>query len=215
MKFKIDPYSPAKTMSMMKTLSILLLVTFGLIPSLALAQNGKVQLRDSSKLSIKGKSNVNEFTCESEHELQKDSLDYSYTVNADTVQVNGVYLDLEIDQFDCGKRAINRDFKSTLKYKEYPFIEIILNELLVSDSTSLIPQEAEVTIRIAGVERHYTVPLNSFSSSEKSFTVGGNKILRMTDFGLEPPSPMFGLIKVEDELNIQFDLVIVRDPIGT
>ena len=95
----------------MKTLSILLLVTFGLIPSLALAQNGKVQLRDSSKLSIKGKSNVNEFTCESEHELQKDSLDYSYTVSGDTVQVNGVYLDLEIDQFDCGKRAINRDFK--------------------------------------------------------------------------------------------------------
>ena len=199
----------------MKTLSILLLVTFGLVPSLALAQNGKVQLRDSSKLSIKGKSNVNEFTCESEHELQKDSLDYSYTVNADTVQVNGVYLDLEIDQFDCGKRAINRDFKSTLKYKEYPFIEIVLNELVASDSTSLIPKEAEVTIRIAGVERHYTVPLNSFSSSEESFTVGGNKILRMTDFGLEPPSPMFGLIKVEDELNIQFDLVIVRDPIGT
>lgn len=196
----------------MKTLSTLLVVTFALLPALTLAQDGQVQLRDSSKLSIKGKSNVNEFSCESEHELQKDSLDYSYSVNGDTVQVSGVNLNLEIDQFDCGKRAINRDFKSTLKYKEFPFIEIILNELVVSDSTSLIPREAKVTIRIAGTERYYTVPLNSFSSSEESFTVGGNKILRMTDFGLEPPSPMFGLIKVEDELNIQFDLVIVRSP---
>jgi hypothetical protein len=200
---------------MIKTLSTLLVVTFGLLPALTLAQDGQVQLRDSSKLSIKGKSNVNEFTCESEHELQKDSLDYAYTVSGDTVQVSGVNLNLEIDQFDCGKRAINRDFKSTLKYKEFPFIQIILNELVVSDSTSLIPKEAKVTIRIAGVERHYTVPLNSFSSSEESFTVGGNKILRMTDFGLEPPTPMFGLIKVEDELDIQFDLVIVRDPFGT
>lgn len=199
----------------MKTLSTLLFLTFGLLPALSLAQNGQVQLRDSSKLSIKGKSNVNEFTCESEHELQKDSLDYSYSVSGDTVHVSGVNLSLEIDQFDCGKRAINRDFKSTLKYKEYPFIEIILNELVVSDSTSLIPKEAKVTIRIAGTERDYTVPLNSFSSSEESFTVGGNKILRMTDFGLEPPSPMFGLIKVKDELDIQFDLVIVRTPIGT
>ncbi len=196
----------------MKTLSTLLVVTFALLPALTLAQDGQVQLRDSSKLSIKGKSNVNEFSCESEHELQKDSLDYSYSVNGDTVQVSGVNLNLEIDQFDCGKRAINRDFKSTLKYKEFPFIEIILNELVVSDSTSLIPREAKVTIRIAGTERYYTVPLNSFSSSEESFTVGGNKILRMTDFGLEPPSPMFGLIKVEDELDIQFDLVIVRSP---
>ena len=199
-------------MSMMKTLSTILVVIFGLLPALTLAQDGQVQLRDSSKLSIKGKSNVNEFSCESEHELQKDSLDYSYSVNGDTVQVSGVNLSLEIDQFDCGKRAINRDFKSTLKYKEFPFIEIILNELVISDTTSLIPKEAKVTIRIAGVERHYTVPLNSFSSSEESFTVGGNKILRMTDFGLEPPSPMFGLIKVEDELDIQFDLVIVRSP---
>ncbi len=196
----------------MKTLSTILVVIFGLLPALTLAQDGQVQLRDSSKLSIKGKSNVNEFSCESEHELQKDSLDYSYSVNGDTVQVSGVNLSLEIDQFDCGKRAINRDFKSTLKYKEFPFIEIILNELVISDTTSLIPKEAKVTIRIAGVERHYTVPLNSFSSSEESFTVGGNKILRMTDFGLEPPSPMFGLIKVEDELDIQFDLVIVRSP---
>jgi hypothetical protein len=200
---------------MMKTLSTLLIVTFGLLPALTLAQDGQAQLRDSSKLSIKGKSNVNEFTCESEHELQKDSLDYSYVVRGDTVQVSGVNLSLEIDQFDCGKRAINRDFKSTLKYKEFPFIEIILNELVISDSTSLIPKEARVTIRIAGTERHYTVPLNSFSSSEESFTVGGNKVLRMTDFGLDPPSPMFGLIKVEDELDIQFDLVIVRSPFGT
>lgn len=199
-------------MSMIKRLSTLLVVSFTLLPALTLAQDGQVQLKDSSKLSIKGKSNVNEFSCESEHELQKDFLDYSYSVKGDTVQVNGVNLSLEIDQFDCGKRAINRDFKSTLKYKEYPFIEIILNELVVSDSTNLIPKQAKVTIRIAGEERNYTVPLHTFSSSEESFTVGGNKILRMTDFGLDPPSPMFGLVKVEDELDIQFDLVIMRSP---
>jgi hypothetical protein len=34
----------------------------------------------------------------------------------------------------------------------------------------------------------------------------------MTDFGLTPPSPMLGLIKVEDELDIEFDLVIRRQP---
>ncbi|MDR9418582.1 hypothetical protein [Gracilimonas sp.] len=196
---------------MIKFLPILFIQALCALPFHAYAQDGKATITDESKLSIKGKSNVNEFQCQSEHELHQDSLNYFYRVSGDTVLVDGVQLNLQIDQFDCGKRAINKDFRSTLKYEEYPFIEIILNELVVSDSTSLIPKEAKITIRIAGEERHYTVTLNTFSSREESFTVGGNKILRMTDFGLEPPSPMFGLIKVQDELDIQFDLVIRRN----
>lgn len=197
-------------MSMKIILPALLISSLCMLPILSHAQNGKVQVSNESKLSIKGKSNVNEFSCESEHELQQDALDFTYSVQADTVTVNGVSLSLEIDQFDCGKRAINKDFKSTLKYKEHPFIEIILNELVLSDSTDIIPQQAIVTIKIAGEEKQYSVPLNSFSSSEEYFIIGGNKILYMTDFGLDPPSPMFGLIKVDDELDIVFDLVIRR-----
>ena len=198
-------------MRMTKILPILLLPALSALPNYTFAQNGKVHLTNDSKLSIKGKSNVNEFSCESEHELQQDSLNYSYKVLGDTVSVNGVQLDLEIDQFDCGKRAINKDFKSTLQYKDHPFIEIILNELVLEEATGIVPQQAKVTIKIAGVERHYTVPLNSFSTSEEQFTVGGNKLLYMTDFGLTPPSPMFGLIKVEDELNIEFELIVKRE----
>lgn len=197
---------------MKKILPTLLIPALCTLPVISHAQDGKVRLSDESKLSIKGKSNVNEFSCQAEHDLQQDSLNYFYQVSGDTVTVNGVLLALEIDQFDCGKRAINRDFRSTLKFKEYPFIEIILNELVLADPSDIIPEEALVTIRIAGVERKYTVPLQSFSSSEDHFVVGGNKILHMTDFGLTPPSPMLGLIKVDDELDIEFDLVIRRQP---
>jgi hypothetical protein len=197
---------------MKKILPTLLIPALCTLPVLTQAQNGKARLSDESKLSIKGKSNVNEFSCQSEHELQQDSLDFTYSVQEDTVTVNGVSLSLEIDQFDCGKRAINRDFRSTLKYQEHPFIEIILNELVLADSSEIVPQQALVTIKIAGVEQQYSVPLHSFSSSEEQFIVGGNKILYMTDFGLTPPSPMFGLIKVDDELDIQFDLVIRLQP---
>jgi hypothetical protein len=198
---------------MKKTLPKILIPVLCLcsLPILSYAQSGQVKLTDKSKLSIKGKSNVNEFRCKAEQDLQKDSLNYTYSVQEDTVTVSGVSLSLEISQFDCGKRAINRDFRSTLKYEEYPFIEIILNELVLKEASDIIPNEALVTIRIAGEERHYTVPLNTFSSSEESYTVGGNKLLYMTDFGLTPPSPMFGLIQVDDELDIEFELVIRRE----
>lgn len=193
---------------MKKIIPKLLIPALCAVPVLGHAQNGKVQLSNESKLSINGKSNVNDFRCQSEHELQQDPMDFSYHLHGDTVNVDGVALSLEVSKFDCGKKAINRDFRSTLKYKEHPFINIILNELVLENQEDIIPTTAKVTIIIAGVERQYEVPLNAFESRENSVLVGGSKVLRMTDFGLTPPAPMFGLIQVSDELEVQFDLVI-------
>lgn len=197
---------------MRKFLKSISVLAFCLFPLFAYAQDGKVRLTKDSKLSIKGKSNVNDFRCKSEHTLHQDSLDYYYRVTGDTVTVDGVALSLEVDQFDCGKKGINRDFRSTLKHEEYPFIKIILNELIIKEETDLIPREAKVTIIIAGIKRHYIVPLSYFSSSQERFIAGGHKTLSMSDFGLTPPAPLFGLIQVSKELDIEFDLVITRAP---
>ena len=195
-------------MSMKKILPTLLIPALCTVPILGYAQNGKVQLSNESKLSINGKSNVNDFRCRSEHELQRDPMNFSYNFKGDTVNVNGVSLTLAVSKFDCGKRAINRDFRSTLKYEEYPFIQIVLNELVLNDAKDIVPSSAKVSISIAGEKRNYEVELHAFESHEKSILVGGKKTLRMTDFGLTPPSPMFGLIQVSDELEVEFDLVI-------
>ncbi|MGN8224128.1 YceI family protein [Gracilimonas sp. BCB1] len=193
---------------MRKVLQTILIPALCMLPLLCFAQNEKARLSNESKLSINGKSNVNDFKCESEHELQQDSLGFSYHFEADTINVDGVSLFLEISRFDCGKKAINRDFRSTLKYKEHPFIQITLNELILENEENPVPKSANVTITIAGVERNYEVPLDAFSSTEEAVQVGGNKILYMTDFGLTPPSPLFGLVQVSDELDIVFELVI-------
>ncbi|WP_428236586.1 hypothetical protein [Gracilimonas sp.] len=197
---------------MRKVLQTILIPALCMLPALSFAQNGKVRLSNESKLSINGKSNVNDFRCESEHELQQDSLDFDYHFSADTITVDGVSLFLEISEFDCGKKAINRDFRSTLNYKEHPFIKITLNELILENEENPVPKAANVTITIAGVERNYEVPLNAFSSSEEGVLVGGNKTLYMTDFGLTPPSPLFGLVQVSDELDIVFDLIVRFEP---
>lgn len=195
-------------MRMSKVYQNILVLALAFLPLISVAQNGQVQLSNESKLNINGKSNVNDFRCYSEHQLQKDSLDYTYHFEDEIIRVNGVSLSLEVDQFDCGRKGINRDFRSTLQYKDYPFIHITLNELILEDEADIMPTSAKVTIKIAGVSQEYIVPLNAFSSSEDRIIVGGIKTLSMTDFGLRPPSPMLGLIKVSEELEVEFDLVI-------
>lgn len=193
---------------MSKVLQQISILALCALPAFSNAQNGTVQLSNESKLSINGKSNVNDFKCRSDHDLQKDSLQYSYRLMKKTIKVDGVTVSLEIDQFDCGKKGINRDFRRTLKHKEFPFIHITLNELELKEANDIVPAHALVTISIAGVNKEYSVPLDAFSNNEDRIQIGGHKILHMSDFGLKPPSPLFGLIQVSDELDIEFDLVI-------
>jgi hypothetical protein len=39
-------------------------------------------------------------------------------------------------------------------------------------------------------------------------TLKGTKLLKMTDYGVKPPSLMFGTMKVADAVTVSFDLVL-------
>ncbi|MTI87939.1 MAG: hypothetical protein FH748_08225 [Balneolaceae bacterium] len=163
-------------------------------------------LSNESKLIINGKSNVNDFSCVSQHNLQEDSLKFNYLYTGESISLEGLTLTLETDLFDCGKRGINRDFRNTLKHSEYPNIEITLSELISSDQLDSLT--AKVVITIAGIKNHYSVELQSVSQEKNKILAKGKKKLSMEDFKLDPPSPLFGLIKVKKKLVIDFNLII-------
>ena len=78
-----------------KILQKILIPAICTLPAYALAQTGQVQFTNQSKLSINGKSNVNDFRCLSEHELQRDSLNFTYQYIGETIDVSGVSLFLK------------------------------------------------------------------------------------------------------------------------
>lgn len=188
----------------------LLLPSLLMFPAIGAAQfleNQTVMLSNESRLSINGTSNVTDFSCISQHHLEGDSLDFDYRFDGKKAVIEGSSLFLNVEGFDCRKKGINRDFRKTLKYKEYPHIKITLNELSFSDGSET-PQSALVTIEIAGVQREYEVPLNEVVFHSNKITAHGNKRVSMRDFNLSPPSVLLGMIKVRAELDIDFELVI-------
>lgn len=45
--------------------------------------------------------------------------------------------------------------------------------------------------------------------TEGKYRVRGSKMLTMTEFGVEPPSVFFGLIKAHDSIEVYFDLYVL------
>lgn len=189
--------------------TLIILFILCIIPGHTTAQSfteAEALFQSDSKLTIKGKSNVNEFSCLSGNSFT-DSL-YRFSFSADTArtQFQNATLNLEIREFDCGKRGINRDFRKTLKADSHPFIRLQLNQIKSQrDSVT-----AFMEVELAGVSKSYEVALQvgagSDSKPSEFITASGSKILKMSDFNLDPPSPMFGLIKLNDELEVRFDL---------
>jgi hypothetical protein len=47
-----------------------------------------------------------------------------------------------------------------------------------------------------------------FNPADRSFTISGTKVIKMTDWKVKPPVVMFGTIKTGDQITIGYNLKI-------
>lgn len=160
---------------------------------------------ESSKLRINGTSNVNDFECIYEDEIETDTLTHSIQIQDTSIAVQGDDISLRVNSFNCGKRGINRDFRKTMKSDVYPNIDI---ELLSIVSPYGIPTLANVATTLGGVTKEYTIELYGYQIENGVAIVSGTNRINMSDFGINPPTALFGLVKVRDEIEIEFTLTV-------
>jgi len=64
----------------------------------------------------------------------------------------------------------------------------------------------EGTLKIAGETKPVQIKANYTLSAENQLTINGETKLKMTDFGMKPPKAMFGTIKTDDLVTVNFKL---------
>ena len=161
-------------------------------------------IHEDSKLRINGTSNVNDFECFYDAQISSDTLHQTVTFG-DSLFFSGNALRFKTSDFDCGKRAINRDLQKTLMSDQFPYMELKLSTVEIADQ---VPFSSTLEITIAGTTRIRPVTINKYSGSESGITFTGGGAILLTDFNLEPPTALFGLVKVDDQIKISFDLNI-------
>lgn len=101
-----------------------------------------------------------------------------------------------------------------LRSDKYPNIGITLKEIVNNASLRNLKPGTEqslhvvVDISLAGATKEYALQVKVREIKPDLFKITAEKILFMSDFGVEPPTALFGLIKVNDIINISFDLEI-------
>lgn len=174
------------------------------------------RLEETSKLYLKGTSNVNAFTCECQERYQENTIEAE--INGGHVRFRRAELLMRPAIFNCHNRKIEADLQKALKADQYPTLRVALTETWIDPKcleggcTDWFDVSAKVQITLAGNTRNEHIAAKAKSLGNNRFQISGSKALQMTAFGVTPPEAMFGMIKVNDWINFHFDLsVAVRN----
>lgn len=110
---------------------------------------------------------------------------------------------------------MTRDFYKAIKGKEFPQIKIEFQKFVLVDQVDENPNQknvpATISITLAGKNNVYTIPLKQFKVGKDQLSIKGNLNLKMTDFNIIPPTALFGAVKTDDAIEIEFAITFVLE----
>lgn len=194
----------------------LLLLSAGLIivkPLASTPDSGKPTvvkwaIQKTSTLRILGQSNVNSFGCDIKGFFQPDTIYCSDMPEGRAVPLRGA-VKITVASFNCHNELITNDLRKTLKASQYPYLVIRFLSLERFPDLQNMRDciKGCVEIELAGKCKQFQLNY-SFVNSGSCMQLNGSKNFCFSDFDLSPPKKLAGLIKVKDDFNVQFQLLL-------
>ena len=129
-------------------------------------------------------------------------------VNTDgSIRLNSIRICMDVLSIksDMGKMMDNKTYEA-LKAAEYPRILFTLSAPLsltqVRDCGNAIPVKGDLSL--AGVCKPVTMLVKTIQISQGKLQFEGYENLCMTDFGVKPPSALFGTMRASPDITIHF-----------
>ena len=191
----------------MKTINILIIAALAFISS-GFADKGIWIIDAESQLTIQGSTNVNDFICKIEYCTGTDTLQYVENSEGSELRFTRSRMTVPVRSFDCGAKPISKDFWKTLKSETHPELEINFLSLQTPSFRNSKNIRGKVNIKLAGVTAKYTICYQVTVKDNGNVWLKGTHAVNFSDFQLDAPQKLKGLIKVKEVLNVEFNLVL-------
>lgn len=191
-----------------RTLSTLLLFIFLALP--VIAQQTTLQLQDGSVLRLDGDSNVRSWGADAETVTGSLTLRNSGDLlleNLTPESFGSLQLSVAVESLDSGTRGLNRNMYDYLESKQHPAITFSLREVTDVDiANGKASVNAKGVVNAAGQDHEVSMNVLAEVVSPGAIRFTGEQGMLMTDFGIEPPTAVFGTVRSADEIVIRFDV---------
>lgn len=200
----------------MAKICLTLLLAFLLSPYLSSkVKETDFLIKKESQLLIHGEASIINFTCHLKNAFNETPFKIKGKERGKKLHLKEGKIVVPIKNLDCGTRGMNKEMWRMLKSKKHPLIEIDFIELqipqwkkigrfMASDALS------KIQLTIAGVKKTYPIHLNLVKMDEENFLLSGSKKIKKSDFKIKKTNYLFGLVKVKELLEIDFELFLTK-----
>lgn len=172
--------------------------------------NEMLVLQPQSRLWIDGTSSIRSFSCK--------AAEVSAVVEATGPNaipqllladkgVKSVRVTVPAERLDCGNGTMNEHMRKAIKLSEFESIEFRLTDYDVARSADGVSGTIDGTLLLGGVTKPVTLKADG-KPEGGMLHITGSYDLDMTDYGLKPPTLMFGRIKVGRTVKVNYDLLL-------
>jgi hypothetical protein len=192
----------------------MLLLSLAFLSKRRSANSGEFRIDPASQLRLEGVTNVNRFTCDCSDNFPADTYEVIRDDRPFIIKLRNTDFRVTTSKLDCGRKGINKDLHKALKSDSFPQIRIEVETIRLPEETArlnktewtTLPVKTQITI--AGTRRPLHLNVQAKSLGDGQYQLRSRTEIAMSDFGIDPPRPMFGMIKVEDLISIHFDLKV-------
>lgn len=159
-----------------------------------------------SKVIIHGKSNVHAFSCCALQAAEASTITLRQQTQG-LIAIRGS-IHVNLNDFNCKNRLMNRDFQKTLKadtFKQMTITLLSFDRMPIMDGRSQNLQ-GTIAIEVAGKRKQFKVALKFVPNGKGKYQLQGEQEFLFGDFDLIPPRAAGGLIKVKPMVRANFTL---------
>jgi polyisoprenoid-binding protein YceI len=200
--------------ALMTRTHIAALALLALIGSAVGAQEtARIAVAPGSKLWIEGTSNLHEWSCKA------DTIDAAIDIDAAAVAqptaavpqaLKHVQVKVPVRSLKCGHGGMDNNLYKALKADASPNVSYILATFdaapgATKDSFTL---HTSGTLEISGRQNTIALDVVADRLPDGSIKATGTVPIKMTDYGLKPPTALFGRLKTGDDVKVHFELTL-------
>ena len=152
-----------------------------------------------SSIKVEGTSTLHEWKMESE------AIDGSLDSNAPAAVVT-----IPVTSLKSTHSKMDKLMAEALKAKAHPQIRYELTEANVPANAASFTVKTKGKLTIAGVTRDLVMDVQGARQSDGKYVLTGTAPVKMTTFGIKPPTAMMGTIKTGDDVKVTFRWVVAK-----
>jgi polyisoprenoid-binding protein YceI len=168
-----------------------------------------------NEMNVEGGSTVHDWSCPIKTLGGSLQLDTAGTAETPLGAPSRGQVEVPVDAIQCDKDTMNEKLREALRMNAYPEVYFTLKEAQVSplpdsgDAWFLIDATGELLL--SGERRQIDLPVKGKQLSDGSLRLVGSHTIRLSDYGIDRPSAMFGAIKTSKEVTVNFDVTATPD----